>query len=632
VGEEFVYAKDVGRYCALHAGRADPKAWSLALECRNFQDGLGREILFQERLFVMSRPRVFRKYHRILGLTGSIGSKPEQCFLRDAYRATFMNVPPFLKTCRGSPFHEAAPARLGERQRAVYVELSQDAQLARLADVALKARERVPVLIIARDRTYADRIVERLQHVARSQGLGAFSEDIVRSLSRTLYEADREQWKENLNRSTLAVGDGNSNRKSWRVTVTDPRGGRGTDYRVDDQSVDAHGGLLLIPTTIPTSRREWTQFLGRTARQDCRGQFCCVLCSADYSGLSSKYKQALPSEGGLEVIETVLCWGDREASERIRGSAALYNCGVRVNELCEEVFGKRREILRDPVAREHLVDACQRFRWMSIQEVDTAFSRLPGLDPASITTEAQDLGRPVEPISGSRSHFDRHALQHQRLGMRPFTALPKVVVFCLDWSASMQSRDTRTPLSRFETCVACLQRILREQVRDCDLVGVVVFGSHVQTVVPPTLKGQGGAMLEARIAGLRPQSTGGTCFFDAVAQCLQLLSQPRLTEALPWLVCLTDGDDLGSRPQNARGELVTKMLQAGVPMRLNMVMITVGALKASNVQIIDSWVERVHSAGGLGRHLPERDAATIAKAFEVVAECLAAEVGGAIEC
>lgn len=41
-----------------------------------------------------------------------------------------------------------------------------------------------------------------------------------------------------------------------------------------------------------------------------------------------------------------------------KGSAALYNCGVRVNELCEEVFGKRPEILRDPHARERLVDVC----------------------------------------------------------------------------------------------------------------------------------------------------------------------------------------------------------------------------------------------------------------------------------
>ena len=61
-GEDYVYSKESGRYCALQAGRANVKAWSLALECRNFQDKLGRKILFQERLFVMSRPRVFRRY------------------------------------------------------------------------------------------------------------------------------------------------------------------------------------------------------------------------------------------------------------------------------------------------------------------------------------------------------------------------------------------------------------------------------------------------------------------------------------------------------------------------------------------------------------------------------------------
>ena len=43
------------RYCKVHAGRVDPKSWSLALECRNFQDQLTHDILFQERMFVMSR-------------------------------------------------------------------------------------------------------------------------------------------------------------------------------------------------------------------------------------------------------------------------------------------------------------------------------------------------------------------------------------------------------------------------------------------------------------------------------------------------------------------------------------------------------------------------------------------------
>ncbi|CAL1157823.1 unnamed protein product [Cladocopium goreaui] len=47
-GEDFVYSKESGRYCALQSGRANPKAWSLALECRNFNDSLSKEIFYQE--------------------------------------------------------------------------------------------------------------------------------------------------------------------------------------------------------------------------------------------------------------------------------------------------------------------------------------------------------------------------------------------------------------------------------------------------------------------------------------------------------------------------------------------------------------------------------------------------------
>merc|ERR1712151_1143118 len=110
---------------------------------------------FQERRFVASRPRVFRKYHRIIGLSGSIGSKPEQSFLRETYGAMFFKVPPFLKTCRGSPFHDAMPVRAGQLQRYVHVEPSLETQLTRLVEVVFDARERVPVLIIARDRALA---------------------------------------------------------------------------------------------------------------------------------------------------------------------------------------------------------------------------------------------------------------------------------------------------------------------------------------------------------------------------------------------------------------------------------------------------------------------------------------------
>merc|ERR1719453_736823 len=99
-GSEFLFVRELGRYCLLRGGRANPQEWSLALECRNFMDGHVRKIVFQERLFVMSRPRVFRKYLTMLGLSGSIGSNAERAYLKETYGASFFEVPPFLKTCR----------------------------------------------------------------------------------------------------------------------------------------------------------------------------------------------------------------------------------------------------------------------------------------------------------------------------------------------------------------------------------------------------------------------------------------------------------------------------------------------------------------------------------------------------
>jgi len=624
-GKDFVYKKEVGRYCTLQSGRANPKAWSLALEFRNFQDGLSREIVFKERLFVMSRARVFRKYHRLIGLSGSIGSEAERSYLRETYKASFFEVPPFLKTCRGSPFHEPVPSKLGTKSQAVYVESNSEAQLARVAEVTLEARERVPVLVIARDRTQADQFLVGLRQAARLRGYGAVSEDMVRSLSRTLYEADPEQWKENLHRVTLPLGDGAGGKGSWRVTVTDRRGGRGNDYRVDDPKVDTFGGLLLVPTLVPTSQREWIQFLGRTARQDRRGQFCVVLCAADYTALAKGCGEQLPPDScQLKVVETILKWGDQELKSKLRAIAALYNTGVRVNELCEEMFGRRPELLKHADAREILVDVCQRMRWMSVKEVNDAFGAIPGFDPKVIPTQAHDTGRPAElrPALPAPSVTDIA------------THIPKVVVFCLDWSASMKSRDTGTQQTRFEVCVASVKRILRHQVRENDLVGVVGFGPGVKIVCPPTVKGSSGGALESHLVGLQPMQSGGTSFFDAVLQCLQLLSTQELVhpQSPRWLVCLTDGDDLGSRKENAGGELVSLMLGSGTTPNLNMIMITVGKLKAKNVSVIDGWVNQVCKGGGEGKHLSEKDAATITKAFNVVADFLAVEVGGATEC
>jgi len=401
---------------------------------------------------------------------------------------------------------------------------------------------------------------------------------------------------------------------------------------------------------VPTSQREWTQFLGRTARQDRRGQFCAVLCNSDYESLTKRYNEALPNTGGLEVVRAVLGWGDRLVADKIKGSSALYNTGLRMNELCEEIFARLPQVLADPVARERLVDICQRYRWMAVREVNEAFARVPGMETGRVMTEAKDMGRPAEPPAAGRmtgsvvmGNFPQPGSVLIPTGSRTSPAPsnvavpagPKVVIFCLDWSASMMSRDTGTNLNRFELCSKHVQRILMEQVSENDLVGVVCFGPRVDVICPPTPKSAGGPMLMHKIQALKPSMQGGTCFFDAVAQCLQMMQRPvgLPPDAARWLVCLTDGDDLGSRADNQQGQQVTRMLNlSSLVARLNMMMITVGMLKANNLKIIDSWCERVSMAGGLGKLVAEKNAKDISKAFEVVYECLASEVGGATEC
>jgi len=509
------------------------------------------------------------------------------------------------------------------------LEASHAEQARRLAEVALEARERVPVLVIARDRMQADQLAEGLRAAAAARGLGAASDDVVRSLSRTLCEADPEQWKENLSRATMPLGDGSCGRKAFRVTVTDPRGGRGTDYRVDDPDVDERGGLLLILTVMPTSQRDWTQYMGRTARQDRKGQFCLVLCCEDYASLSKRFNEALTPEGGMDIVSCILRWGDQIAAEKIQASAALYNTGVRVNEVCEEIFARLPKLLQDPIAREHIVDVCQRLRWMSVKEVDEAFARIDGLDPSRIPTEALDKGRPAEPVA----RCSRTAVRAPP-GPAETIAMSKVLIFALDWSTSMKSKDTGTHLSRFGTCMECVRQILRDQVRDDDWVGIVGFGFNVEVVMRPTKKMRAMRLLEMKLNTMQPESGGGTRFFDAVATCLEQLHQPGLApvDAPRWLVCLTDGDDIGSRAGNANGEIVNQMLLARAPPNLNMVMITVGTLKEKNLKVIEDWVTKVSQAGGVGQLQSEKSAIHIKKAFDVVAEVLAVDVGGATEC
>ena len=62
--------------------------------------------------------------------------------------------------------------------------------------------------------------------------------------------------------------------------MTELFGGRGHDFNVMDEKADKDGGMLVIATSVP-DEREWTQWKGRTARQDKSGQYMVILRSDD---------------------------------------------------------------------------------------------------------------------------------------------------------------------------------------------------------------------------------------------------------------------------------------------------------------------------------------------------------------
>merc|ERR1719183_989609 len=103
---------------------------------------------------------------------------------------------------------------------------------------------------------------------------------------------------------------------------------------------------------------------------------------------------------------------------------------------------------------------------MSVKEIDEAFSKITKFDPSAVPTSARDLGRPAEPSGdgvmvygdrdgpnaliskeafGRKASFSAAPPSSHTLGLKtqePKVEVPRFVVFCLDWSASMMSQDT----------------------------------------------------------------------------------------------------------------------------------------------------------------------------------------------
>lgn len=335
-----------GRAVLLDERGRVTNTWSLPLEALNYRMH-STDPKFQTTFYVQSMPHMLRKYGAILGLTGAIGSISECKYLADTFRAVFIKTPPFLNTCQGN---KKVPPHLVDDQIAVCD--NETAQYAEVLRVASEYSQQAPIVIITPTPARARRL------------FALFEASSARDYTQLFLERNEDgshmQWDSKVSLSCKPAGT------RWRITVTDYFGGRGHDYRVTDENVDASGGLVVIATAIPMSEREWIQWLGRTARNDRKGRYAVIL-SADAEPIASNLSllgahRATPPTGNARGGSTV------RRSERLppiqrstanQYASSLIGALLRANDKTTE---DRLESVRDSVRRGQLFnELCDKF-------------------------------------------------------------------------------------------------------------------------------------------------------------------------------------------------------------------------------------------------------------------------------
>jgi hypothetical protein len=287
--------------------------------------------------FTQSMPFMMNQYEAILGLSGSLGSPSEQAFMRATYGVCTMATPPFLNTCQGMSKHLPRLAN-----DCVLIKATWEEQVAEVRRQALAARGRVPVVILANDTESAKQLYAACFTAADADAgaIQLFLELDPTTGKKTDYGAVIKEATRP--RQCTASPSGSI----WPITVSDPFGGRGQDYTVLKEEVDDAGGILVICTAIPDSEREWTQWLGRTARSDRRGQYAVVLLASAPLVAGCAPEELRRHQAGLtpgvyraSVVAALLEERDKAIRTQLDDIAEELAMGKRMHELCYAFWG-----------------------------------------------------------------------------------------------------------------------------------------------------------------------------------------------------------------------------------------------------------------------------------------------------
>jgi hypothetical protein len=289
--------------------------------------------------FWQNMTHMFCQYSSIVGLSGSLGSPAEKKYLMETYNADVMYVPSFLDTCDDA--QKCKPKLISNR---VTIRRNQPDQIRDVIALAIKKKEEVPVVIICRS-----------AHVARHVHANLERKKVETQLLLE-HGADSKHmnYKTIVDRATHPVETNGTN--TWRITVTDYFGGRGQDYRINDEDVDRSGGLLVIAMSIPESEREFIQWKGRTARGDRQGQWALILNLEDTPLKENEDKWLQHGDSAANgaanndtytghifkkaVVDSLLSLADEDVKKKLESMKRDIKVGQRLNELCDKFYKK----------------------------------------------------------------------------------------------------------------------------------------------------------------------------------------------------------------------------------------------------------------------------------------------------
>jgi hypothetical protein len=233
-------------------------------------------------------------------------------------------------TCRGT--RKEPPSLLKGR---VFVYPNARSHTDAVIGEALLRRAQVPIIVLCTTPKDARSMFEAFPAAERASGAVQLMLEVDDKGERTNCSALVEQ-------ATAAHGVGKK-AKAWRITVSDLFGGRGQDYRTTDADVDNAGGLLVLATGFPASEREWVQWLGRTARNDRKGQYGVLLQRSeppikDNAALLDKYCAGggMPADAYTSaLVDELLRMRDKECMTMLESRSHQCQVGIRMNELCD---------------------------------------------------------------------------------------------------------------------------------------------------------------------------------------------------------------------------------------------------------------------------------------------------------